>query len=167
MSPPCTAYSCANTTTKAAKLEKDMEATNGLIQVVRSKIWDRLVAAKRGICIVLENPATGRLPSRDVVGPDLLPFRHSLDYCANGWVLKKSTMLFSSLDLEGHGMPVMRCKGVLCKSCLAAALGPNGRRRHVIHWESTGLLVRQSITVLLSVQLGVALADVLKKGAEQ
>lgn len=164
MSPPCTAYSCANTTTKAAKLEELMKATDSLIDGVRHKIWNELCDSNRGICIVLENPATGRLPSRDVVGPDWLPSRHTLDYCAYGWVLKKSTMLFSSLDLEDHGMLVMTCKG---ECCLSTACDAQGRRRHIVHWESTNVLLRQSIPIMMSMQLGVALAEVVKKAARR
>lgn len=148
-SPPCQAYSIANTTSRDLP---DLEEADKLVKAV-----DDIASALSACIVVLENPGTGKLVGRDVVA--FLEHMVKIDYCCYGGVTGKETALWSSINLQQYGMQVSRCqRRSACKACVRAA--PN---RHAVDWELLSLDKRQSIPEQVSVQVAGAVIGFLQE----
>ncbi len=103
-SPPCTAYSIANTTGI-----RNLQLADQLVTIVQQVHY--------GLdcdCTIMENPATGMLPRRDVAN-DFLPHTDLVHYCAHGsGYFHKPTMLWSGpkpFNLRDNGFIPKLCAG--------------------------------------------------------
>jgi hypothetical protein len=156
-SPPCQNYSICNTT--------------GLVTGDTLAMSDELVALIKllkdglnSILSVIENPATGKLPHRNVITP--WPYRYGFDYCRFGFLARKRTF-FCDKDLgEYLYLPDDMPGGLGANSCLCLGdKGPvkcasmyNGNHSN---WNKMTLEVRQSIPKQLSAHLAHAIVDFL------
>eukprot|EP00798_Chlamydomonas_sp_ICE-L_P014924 gene14924-20977_t len=89
-SPPCTVYSRANTTGDTSK--EALRAADKFVAIVE------LFTRTLGGITILENPATGKLKTREVI--KFLEYTVEVDYCVYGGLFRKPTKLWFSHDLS-------------------------------------------------------------------
>lgn len=137
-SPPCEHYSKMRTTA-----ERDLDLADAHVDVVR-RVSDDLDAA----IVLVENPATGLLKTRDVIS--FLPHNYTVDYCQYGFLYKKSTMIWCNKELQGF--EPKRCPGETCASVFEDILGGK-KYRHVYKYDGMPTDQRQKVPDQLVVSL--------------
>lgn len=153
-SPPCTAYSRANTTGV-----RDLEGADELVAVAKHVHYGLGVE-----CTVVENPGTGQLMNRDVIN-DFLPHQALLDYCSHGsGYFRKPTCLWSGpkpFNLVENAFIPRLCQG----QGLCPIMSYDLSSKAWVHpqWTSTRLNTRQSIPEQVSREVGIAICNYLNK----
>jgi hypothetical protein len=124
-SPPCTHYSRARTT---ASTPRDLEGADrivqrclDIIQHFRPKAW------------VMENPASGLLPKRDMVAG--LPFVDA-SYCQYGRTYRKQTRFWTNLA-SAEPQDRNGCPRVALQTCNPATCTQMVGKKHIHHLGST------------------------------
>lgn len=88
-SPPCQHYSLMRTTGPA----RDLEHADKHVRIIET------IARDLNACLVfIENPATGLLRTREAI--QFLPYKYNVDYCQYGFLYKKQTSIWSSIELR-------------------------------------------------------------------
>lgn len=138
-SPPCESFSRVN-----SRGIRDLEKADAHVRKVQE------IAEGLGAKIVLlEHPATGLLVSRDVI--KFLKYRVDVDYCQYGNFIKKSTSIWSNIDLKAYGFKPLTCPG---QDCLAKYEDPwTGRTKHIFMWDDVKYQQRISIPIQLITSL--------------
>ena len=92
-SPPCTNYSCCNTT--GAVTGDDLALSDSLVAII--ELFQEVLGA---VLTLVENPATGKLPKRQVISS--WSYRYVFDYCRFGFLCRKRTIIFCNKSLTKH-----------------------------------------------------------------
>jgi hypothetical protein len=146
-SPPCTAYSKANTTGV-----RDLLGANALVQVVKD-----MHECLGAVCTVMENPAwPSLLPRRPIAG--FLPATCEVNYCAHGGIFFKKTQLWSGPDpfsLVANKFKASLCKGK--RKCQIMLWSEESQTWKHPSWTGTSLAERQAIPAPLSRAIGGAI----------
>lgn len=131
-SPPCQHYSLMRTTGSA----RDLEHADKHVSIIET------IANDLNACLVLiENPATGLLKTRPVI--QFLPYKYNVDYCQYGFLYKKQTSIWSSIDLQDFEPQTCQGKGK-CNAMFVDILGVKSCR-HVFEYKD--LSTKQRIMV--------------------
>ena len=120
-SPPCENYSRMNTTGRP-----NLALADALVAKVRE-----ISEAIGAVAVFVENPGTGKLYGREVMNGGWVPYSYLVDYCQYGHILKKTTRIWCSLDLESTGFVPRVCPRTEA-GCQAYFKDPwTGTGRHV------------------------------------
>lgn len=149
-SPPCTAYSVANTTGY-----RDLVGADELVEVVK-----RVHYGLACECTVVENPGTGLLVHRDVIN-NFLPNQSMVNYCSHGsaYFWKLTCLWSGGFKLEDYGFAPRLCGGR--GKCPIMFFDRDTRKWVHPPWTGTSLRTRQSIPGGLSREIGIAVCNFL------
>lgn len=161
-SPPCQNYSKCNTT--GVITGHTLALSDQLVGIIR-----RFEAALGSILTIIENPATGKLPNRDVIKP--WQHRYIFDYCRFGGLARKRTMLFCSKPLLDYGLYLpdydqetqtraCHCLGGDKNNGPTCASMYQGSHHN---WDLMELSERQSIPKQLSVHIAHSICEYLER----
>lgn len=152
-SPPCAHYSVARTTGG----ERDLLAADARVAAVHV-----IAAALDAVVTVIENPRTGLLKSRAVIGR--MPFKFAVDYCRYGKLYRKQTMIWCSHDLSAYDFSPRVCCGDCDATYHRAALRFNsGPRRHVLCINDVDFAERISIPEALIASIFRAVCNIVRE----